>query len=67
MKWLFKGKFSEKVGQDYNYECDTCGKKIKVDDITPSKDNKKATHIPIKKLGGEHHFWCPSCGEFEKW
>jgi predicted RNA-binding Zn-ribbon protein involved in translation (DUF1610 family) len=59
MRWIFKEKFSKKVGQDYIYECDNCGKRIKVKDI---KD------IPTKKTGmfkGRHY--CPHCKEIEDW
>jgi predicted RNA-binding Zn-ribbon protein involved in translation (DUF1610 family) len=68
MRWIFKGKFSERIGKDYKYECDNCGNKIQVNDIFPSKDYPKETFIPFKVIGREaKEVWCPKCKEFERW
>lgn len=67
MRWLFVGKFSERMGKDYIYKCDNCGHTIKVEDIFPNEDRPRTSHIPTKRLGRIVNFWCPVCGEFEKW
>jgi len=58
MKWRFVGKFSQKIGQDYIYECDKCGKRVKV---------KKIEDLPKIDVGKDKRYYCPKCKELEKW
>jgi len=55
MRWRFKGKFSDKVGQDYIYECDNCGKRVKVKDIKNLPKNE------------DDKYYCPKCKQLERW
>jgi hypothetical protein len=76
MRWKFKGKFSDKVGQDYIYECDNCGNTVQVEDIFSKAEKrnrngdiveKRIEGLPEKFIGHERVLYCPKCNEVEKW
>jgi predicted RNA-binding Zn-ribbon protein involved in translation (DUF1610 family) len=58
MRWIFQKKFSKRIGNDYEYKCDKCGYKTKVEDID------KLPHRSLKKV---RIYYCPKCKELEDW
>lgn len=69
MKWIFKGKFSERVGMDYIYECSNCGYVIKIENINGEK-KKKTKNIdahPNLPKDEDGQRYCPKCKEIEDW